>query len=129
MASQDKALVIADIVKYETPSYFCRAILTLKSATSQTIKVGSMLRDNTGYILVANGQEANVTAIALEGMTATGDEECLCLVRGPAIVDSDKVEDQAEASVTWSEVAAYLLALGIVGRAEAPELSEGTATS
>ena len=122
-------LNIGDILKYEIPMGYCREKLTLKTSTSQTIKMGSMLRDNTGYILVANGQEANVTAIALEAVVATGDEEIVCLVRGPAIVDSDRIEEQAETSVTWSEVVTYLLALGILGRVEADEIEEGLPAS
>jgi len=91
---------------------FCLDVLTLKAATADVIYNGAMLRDNTGYIVVANGSEALVTAIYMgDTFTAAGSEKVLCLVRGPAIIDADKLN--YEASVTWAEVAAALAALDI----------------
>ena len=91
---------------------FCLDVLTLKAATADVIYNGAMLRDNTGYIVVANGSEALVTAIYMgDTFTAAGGEKVLCLVRGPAIIDADKLN--YEASVTWAEVAAALAALDI----------------
>jgi len=98
-------------LKWLCSNAFCLDVLTLKAATTQTIKSGSPLRDNTGYILVANGQEAHATAIALEAISATGGEKILCLVRGPAVVDSSKMS--FETSVSWAEIADALAALDI----------------
>lgn len=112
----DEATRLGDVVRWMINREYCCETLTLKAATSQSVEIGSPLRDNTGYILVANGQEANVTAIALEAVEATGSEKILCLVRGPAIIDPDRLH--LETSVTWAEIAAYLLALKILGIAE-----------
>jgi hypothetical protein len=115
MATNDsEGTVQGDIIKWMVDPNYCIETLTLKSATSDEIYVGSLLRDNTGYIVVANGQEANVTAISLERVTATGGEKIKCLVRGPAIID--QTELNYESSVTWNEVAAYLEALGIIDK-------------
>jgi len=114
---------VGDVVKYETPFNFCRKKLTLKAATTQSVEVGSPLRDNTGYILVANGQEANATAIALEAVEATGGEEIVCLVRGPAVIDADRLH--LETGVSWSELEPYFAALGILAREEPDKLTTG----
>jgi len=107
---------VGDVVRWMVNKEFCCEALTLKAATPQSVEVGSPLRDNTGYILVANGQEANATAIALENVEVTGSEKVLCLVRGPAIVNPSQMH--FETDVAWSEVAAYFLALKILGIAQ-----------
>jgi len=124
--SVSETINVGDLLKFEVAMGFCREKLTLKAATTQSVEVGSPLRDNTGYILVANGQEANVTAIALEAVEGTGSEEIVCLVRGPAVIDKDRLH--LETDVTWAELKPYLLALGIVGRAEPAKYEEGLAT-
>lgn len=115
---------IGDLLKWEVDKRFCRKKLALKAATAQSVEIGSPLRDNTGYILVVNGQEANITAIALENVEATGDEEIMCLVRGPAIIDKDRLH--LETDVTWVEIESVLQALGILGLAEPATREEGT---
>lgn len=93
---------------------FCLDVLTLKATTSQSIKSGSLLRDNTGYILCENGQETSVTAISLTDVKAVGSEKVLALVRGPAVIDPDKLDAvQIAAGVTWAEAVAALAALDI----------------
>jgi len=129
MSSLSETVRIQDVLKWVVNQDYCLEKLTLKASTIQTIQIGSPLRDNTGYILVANGQEANVTAIALEAIVTESvdpGDEILCLVRGPAIVDETRVDAACEASVGWSEIEAYLLALGIIGLAEATNYEEGT---
>ena len=106
-----------EIVKWMANPEFCIGTITLKAATADEIYPGMAMRDNTGYIAVANGQEANVTAIALERKTAAGSEVIKALVRGPALVDSvmiDAVQDAyGDAAVGFSEMATYLAALDI----------------
>jgi hypothetical protein len=123
MALSEK-ISVGDLIKWECNGNFTRAVLTLKENTSQSIEIGSPLRDDTGYILVVNGQEANVTAIALEFKEATGGENILCLVRGPAIINKDRLH--LEANVTFAELNPYLKALGILGLAEPTNYDEGT---
>lgn len=125
MADTQK-MKIADVVKWETNPNFTREKVTLKAVTTQTIVVGSPLRDDTGYILVANGQEANATHIALENIDATGGEECLALRCGPALIDKDQLT--LETGVTWSELESYFAALDIRALAEPAEYEEGLET-
>ena len=98
-------------LKWMIERRFCCAPMALKAATVQTIVPGDMLEDDTGLIIVANGTEADVIAIAMESIVAVGGEKILCLVRGPAIIDSDMINYAA--SVTWAEVSAALAALDI----------------
>jgi hypothetical protein len=130
MSTLTEDVNVGDVIKYETPNGYCRELLALKTNTAQHVLIGSPLRSNTGYILVANGQEANATAISLEDVDAPSDATVryvVALVRGPAIVDSNRI--QCETDVAWSELAAYFLALGIIGRAEPTTLEDGIATS
>ena len=101
-------------LKWLTNRDFCLGVLTLKTTTNQTIKPGSLLEvDGDGHILVAVGTVASVVGIAVieNDLVATGGEKVLCLVRGPAVVDSDKLS--YETDVTWAGVAAAFAALDI----------------
>lgn len=91
---------------------FCLDVLTTKAATADIFYPGSLLRDDTGVIIVANGQEANVDSIYMgRQLTVAGGELVLCLVRGPAIIDPDLLN--YETDVTWADLAAALAALDI----------------
>ena len=107
------------ILKWVVNPEFCIGTIELKAATSDEIYPGMAMRDNTGYIAVANGQEANCTAIALERITATGGETIKALVRGPALIDSalfDYVQDTyADANVSWAELVAASAAITTAG--------------
>lgn len=112
---------IGDLLKYETPMRFCREKKTLH-ASVQSIEVGSPL-DATGKLL-GGADVANVKALALEAIEATGSEEIMALVRGPAIIDKDRLH--LESGVTWAALEPYLEKLGILGRSEPVEYTEGT---
>lgn len=129
---KSEAVHVGDVLKWEVNHNFCRAKLVLKTGTTQSVEVGSPLESDAGsgaddYILVANGKEAEVAAIALEAIEATGLEEIVCLVRGPALVDKDRLH--LETSVTAAELESYLAALGIRYLAEPEEYEEGLPTS
>ena len=124
MATLSEPVVMDDVLKWMVDSRFCCAALTLKANTVQSVEVGSPLYDNTGYCIVPNGQEANAVAIALEAVEATNAEIILCLVRGPALIDSDRLH--LETSVTWAELTAYFAALDIRALTEPTQLTEGT---
>jgi hypothetical protein len=123
MASLTEPIRVQDVVKWMANSNFCCEEVALKAGTEQTIVVGSLLRDDSGYILVADGEEDHVTHIALENVSATGGETILALARGPALVDKDMID--LEDYVTWSEVESYLAARDIRPLSEPTELEEG----
>jgi hypothetical protein len=125
MASLTEPIRMQDVVKWMVNSNFCCEEVALKADTEQTIVVGSLLMDDDddGYILVANEEEANVTHIALENVSATGGETILALARGPALVDKDMLD--FEDYVTWSEVASHLADRDILPLSEPAELEEG----
>jgi hypothetical protein len=123
MASLTEPIRMQDVVKWMVNSNFCCEEVTLEANTEQTIVVGSLLMDDDGYILVANEEEANVTHIALENVSATGGETILALARGPALVDKDMLD--FEDYVTWSEVASHLAARDILPLSEPTKLEEG----
>lgn len=116
---------VGDVVKYEIPQGYCRKKLTIKQDAVATEKliVGELLEDGTGEVVVATG--GNCDAILLEEVALAdliaGDTTRVCLVRGPAIINSDMV-NVASAQKTTALVA--LLALGI--KAETgPTYTEG----
>jgi len=114
MAQSTETTRVGEWLKWLANRDFCLGILSLKTATAQTIYSGALLEaDGDGYIIVANGKEGDVVGIAMveQPLVATGGEKVLCLVRGPAIVDSDKLSYAA--NVSWAEVAAALAALDI----------------
>lgn len=111
MTQQTEKTYVAEFLKWTVNRDFCLEVVALKAATADEIYVGSLLRDNTGYIVVANGSESSATHISLERITAAGGEKILTLARGPALIDPNKLN--FEASVTWAEVAAYYAARDI----------------
>ena len=114
MAQLTEGTKVGEWLKKMFDRDFCTGVLTLKTSTVQTILPGSMLEvDGDGYIIVANGKEGDVLGITMNEQTivAAGGEKVLCLVRGPAVIDSDKLSYAAD--VAWSEVAAALAALDI----------------
>lgn len=123
-----EAVHIGDVLKWEVNPNFCRKKLVLKTSTVQSIEVGSPLDSHAGsqaddFILVVSGKEAEAEAIALEAVEAEGDEEIVCLVRGPALIDKDRLH--LEASVTADGLEATLAALDIRYLAEPTEYEEG----
>ncbi len=121
---------IAEVVKMETPFRYGREKLTIKQdgAASAALKVGELLENDSGYVVVATG--ANCAAILLEPVTAAtliaGSSTAVCLVRGPAVIDSDNVTvDSGQKAAAL----AALLVLGIVSRVQPTKYTEGTPTS
>lgn len=127
MATQTSSITKGDLVKWMADPRFCCEEVTLKAATTQSVEIGSPLRDDTGYILVANGQEANATHIALEAVEATGGEKILALRNGPALIDKDRLH--LETDVSWAELAAYFAARDIRPLSEPAKYEEGLADS
>ncbi len=132
MASQDNKLVISDIVKYETPAFYGREEMVIEQdgGASRALVVGDFLENGTGVkkVIVATG--ASCLAVLLEDVTQAdniaGDVIRVCLVRGPAVLDTDQV------TCSGAEKAAAVAALAVLDitvRSEAPELSEGVATT
>jgi len=111
MTQTTERVRVGEFLKYAMHPDVCLDYMTLKAATVQSIVPGACLEDSTGLIICLIDEVADVSAIALESIEATGGEKILCLVRGPAVVDSDKLT--FDEGVTWADVAAYFAALGI----------------
>lgn len=113
MATQTEGPRIDDVVKWMVNRDYCVELVTLD--TSVAVDVGTVLDISTptASVLITNGNEADTGAIALEKRTATDARTLLpVLVRGPAIVDGDKL--LLETSVTIAEVTTPLVALGVL---------------
>ncbi len=116
---------IGDIIVYETPKEYCRAVLTIKQDAAATagLAVGTLLESDTGYVPVVTG--ANCAAVLLEEVPLAtllaGDSEAVCLVKGPAIINSTQVTVTA---LQKTAALAALAALGIDARTE-PTFSVG----
>lgn len=114
-----EGVTIGEVVLYETPMAYSRKLLTIKqdSGATEKLVIGELLEDNTGEIIVGTG--SNCDAVLLEEVDLVtlkaGDCSRVCLVKGPAIIDSDRV-NVASAQKTTALVA--LLALGINARTE-----------
>jgi len=124
MASETNTKKIGDLVLREFDSNYCRKVILL--GNSVTTKIGTPLDQNGGSggaSLITNGNEANVDAVALEAVVsgAAANEPCLCLVRGPAIINGDELE--LETSVTVAEIKSVLDAAGILVQEE-PDVAE-----
>jgi len=113
MATYDaEGLQAGDFIKWLCNPAYCIGKVTLKAA-AEHIKIGSLIRDNTGYVLVANGQEANAV-IALEDVASSAGETIKALVRGPALIDSVEIlAVDAVSGVTWAECTG-LIAAGVI---------------
>jgi len=101
-----------EFLKWVIDSGFCIERMQLKAATAVTIVPGDILEDDTGLILCLIAQVASVSAIAIVGGTYTGGEYIQCIVRGPALVDPDKMHFSA--GITWGDAAAYFAVLKIL---------------
>ncbi len=111
---------IGDVVKMETDWHFGRQKHTIEQdgAATEALVVGELLENSGGKeVVVATGSSCN--AILLEPVSLAdliaGDTERVCLVRGPAVIDSDQVN---VASAQKATALVALLALNIVSRTE-----------
>lgn len=124
---------VGDVVKYETPMYFCRkttpVVLTQAGATGD-YEIGTVLEVSGGkYIKCSTG--ANAVAVLLKKITkaqlVAGDVSNVpYLYRGPAVVDKNRLLYTGD---ILAAVCTALEALGISCRAEPAEMNEGTDTS
>ena len=104
--------VVGDVVKWMANEQFCVAQHTTKAATVDELYIGSMLKDDTGDIIVTTGGGATPESICLERKSVTGGESIKVLIRGPAIVNSDQFT--LDGTLTAAQCKAALLALGIL---------------
>lgn len=120
MASNVEAKNAGDVVIWEADFRYSREMRTVK--TGATIVIGDVLGDDTGLTpLVADAgppADTDAEAIALEAITsAAASAQILCLVR-TAVYNIDQATYGAAS--TQAQADAALLALGLVGRLEAP---------
>ena len=112
MASDTEAPVGGDFIKWMCNPNYCIGKVLLKAA-AEHIKIGSLIRDNTGYVLVANASEAHAV-IALEEVASSTAIYIKALIRGPALIDSVEVlAVDAVGGVTWAECL-DLIAAGVI---------------
>lgn len=113
-----EAKTVGDIVKYETPFDYGRKVITIKQVAQATagLPIGQLLEDAaTKAVVVATGADCDAVLleeVALADLQA-GDTLRVALVRGPAVIDSDKVTVAAAQKVA---ALAALSALGIDSR-------------
>jgi hypothetical protein len=123
----DEKVTIGDVVKNEYDYRYCRERVTLLKVAEQVtdLVVGELLEPSSSkFVVVATG--ASCSAILLEDVEAAdlaaADVVALALVRGPAIIDSDRINVTSGQKTT---ALAALKALHIISMTEPTELSEG----
>ena len=97
-------------LKWMAERRYCLEIMVIEGVTGIALVRGDLLEDGTGVkkITVTAATGANCNAILMEPVSAaenTADCSRLCMVRGPAVIDSDKVvmstsETQKAAALT-----------------------------
>lgn len=120
MTTYSEQVYLGDVVKFELPMHFCRKVETIKLQAGATVApvIGECLEpDGVKKKIVAVG--GNCDSILLENITLAdhkaADQKCVCLIRGPAIVDTDQLACNADQKAT---AVAALLVLGILVRSE-----------
>jgi hypothetical protein len=133
MSTLTEKKFLTDLLRWEVESLgqYTRDYATVKNTTGASVTLsnplGTMLKWVTDhYELAIAGEESDVVALLLEtepmdalANNATSTKR-LILVRGPAIISKAGLPtlDPAGAAITYADLAAALLAMGIVTRAE-----------
>jgi len=124
--TQTEPVRISDVLKWECNRNFTRekAVLTAVGGATAGLAVGNILQGGSAASIIAAG--GTVTSILLEPVTlAEYIAGCskVVLVRGPAIVDTDRLTCNSSYKAT---ALVTLAGLGIIVSAEPTELQEGT---
>jgi len=118
MAELNEGRVIGDLIKFEEDQRYSREIVTINA--SNTIIIGTPLMPvGDGLAKVTIGNEALVTAVALEAVTTDAEStaQIIAVVRHAIII-----EDFLDVgTATLADVVAALTALGIVCRDDVPD--------
>lgn len=132
---QNESIYLDDVVKWEVEPRYTREVVTLEAVAGATAVpvVGELLQTGTGVkkvVVASDGSGCN--AILLEevpgGLAAhkAGDISVLALVRGPALIDTDRVH--VNSSYKTAALAA-LKVLEINALTEPASYEEGTPDS
>lgn len=115
----------SDAVRWEANQDYTREVATVD--TDETIAVGQAVVITAGAAaVVADGAEATTNGIALQAGVAT--DKIVCLVRGPAIVNKDKIVLDTDADLDDTVTALLALEPPIVCLAEATVQQIGVPT-
>jgi len=114
MAEQTENIRLGAVSKWEVPLGYCREVLTIKQdgAATEGLPVGQILEDDSGEVVCTTGSNADAILLERVELDVLTDGSCsrVCLVRGPAVVDSDQLTID---SAQKSDALAALAALGI----------------
>lgn len=126
MLVREEGNYLSDVLLMELEQYYCRSSATLSQdeAAEEDLYIGQVLQANSSqYVPCTVGSSA--AAILLERVSKAsliaGDVTVCVLIRGPAIVNSDKLviaANQKSAALTALE------AKGIVARTEALSVAQ-----
>ena len=120
MSTQTEPNAVGDVLKWVTHNNFClesRVIEGLGVGSGIAHSVGDVMRLGTGQklITVSAATGASAIAVLLEPLIAAendADINKLCLVRGPALIDDDKLvfsESDTQAAQAKAALAVLLM--------------------
>jgi len=124
MSETNEQNYVGDLVKYETPLQFCRIATVIPQNIAETTdwSVGQVLdgvTDTPSVPVKEASTGSDVDGVLLTNVSAeeivAGDVPVVCLVRGPAVIDSDQLV--VVAGIKAAAITA-LAALHIISRTE-----------
>lgn len=136
MATKTKDITVGDLLIHEESALYCRTLGTIKNgeATAVTLVVGMpVIADSTNFELALAAEHASIVGILLEGgdtiaLSSTSTKKYPVLVRGPAVLNANKLPtaDQADSAWSLANIKATLLTLHIITKDEPTKSSYQT---